>query len=426
MLNFLREKLEAYRAEKRYRDTDTDWRAFRESIAKRPLRTGALNRLVIIPCDPWTLTGSKGDEAMIQAVVKQLKDISPKLQVALITGSEAASETARKLGYEPIQVWRQKLSTIVQAIETFNADGLAILGADCMDGYYSADMTLCMVALADIATRLGIRTTVLGFSFNNKPAERLAAAFNEVDERVNFNVRDAVSLERFNCFSSAKGRLVADAAFMLPPVVDTPPVIELQNWAATKRAEGRQVLGFNVHPMLIKHVTPEQLDALKSHVEEAIRSFLKKNNTAIAFISHDYRGSGGDDTCLKPIFSRLEPELADRLYYREVTCSAAEIKGMAGLMDGVLTGRMHLAIASLGMGVPIAALTYQDKFQGLMKHMQLPDDLLIPTEKLMSPAPLLEMLTRFSNDIDVHRETVKNRLSAVKKMSADNITPLLQ
>lgn len=425
MLSFLRDQLETYRAEKRYRDTESDWRAMRERASARPLITGKPKRLVIVPSDPWTLTGAKGDEAMIEAVVSQLRALTPDLKVAILTGSEVASQAARQLGFEPIQVWRQKLGTVVDAVESFKADCLAVLGADCMDGYYSADMTLSLLALADMASRLGIRVTILGFSFNDQPAARLASAFNAVSERVSINVRDEVSLQRFNRFCSAKARLVTDSAFMLQPVVDSPAVRELSAWVQAHKAAGRLVLGFNVHPMLIKSPTPEQLNALIGNVTEALRGFMAESDVAIALISHDYRGSSGDDVCLKPIHGQLSPAFTSRIFYTEIACSAAELKGMAGLMDGVVTGRMHLAIASLGMGTPVAALTYQDKFQGLMQHLGLPQDLLLPPQQLSSPGPLGELLRRFVRDLEKHRATVAKRLIDVKQMSAANVSTLL-
>lgn len=426
LLNFLRGRLESHRAEKRYVETAGDWQAMRARVPKRPLITGAPQRLVIVPSDPWTLTGAKGDEAMIQAVVSQLKAVTPGLKVAIITGSEVASQAARQLGYEPLQVWRQKLETILSAIESFKADGLAVLGADCMDGYYSADTTLCLVAIADMASRLGMRTTVLGFSFNEQPATRLATAFNDIDERVSINVRDEISLQRFNRFCSKKARLVTDSAFMLQPITDSAPVQELAAWASAQKSKGRSVLGFNVHPMLIKNPASEQLQALTDNVCKALTTFLQEADVAIALISHDYRGSSGDDTCLKPLYARLSPSFSDRLYYRDWPVSAAELKGMAGLLDGVVTGRMHLAIASLGMGTPVAALTYQDKFQGLMKHLNLPQDLLLPPEKLSDPAPLTALLRTFLVDLHEHRNTVAGRLSDIRSMSALNVSALLR
>lgn len=426
LIRLLKDKLEALRAEKRYRTTDADWAEMRRTIQPRRMADGTPKRLIIVPCDPWTLIGSKGDEAMIEAVVSQVKSASPELKVGMITGSDAASEVARELGYEPIQVWRHPLKHVVQTIIDFKADGLAVLGADCMDGYYSADTTLCLLALADIAARLGIRTTILGFSFNDQPNKRLSSAFNTISDRVSVNVRDAVSLGRLKSFSTVQAQLVADAAFMLAPINDSSVVRAAIDWADSQRNEGKKVIGFNVHPMLIKSPTSEQLSSLVTTVTTALSRFMSGTDASIALISHDYRGSSGDDVCLKPIAEHLKASFGERVFYSESKCSAAELKGIAGAMDGVITGRMHLAIASLGMSVPVAALTYQGKFQGLMQHFKLSEDLLLPPKELSTPEPLCALMKSFSAEIEAHRKQVTEMLPAVKKMSADNVGALLK
>ena len=47
------------------------------------------------------------------------------------------------------------------------------------------------------------------------------------------------------------------------------------------------------------------------------------------------------------------------------------MKGLVGLVDFAVTGRMHLAIAALGMEVPVVALAYQGKFDGMMQRFDL-------------------------------------------------------
>lgn len=59
-------------------------------------------RLLLMPADPWTLTGSKGDEAMT-AVAQRLRGRMPGLLVGVITASPAASAHARRLGYLPVE-----------------------------------------------------------------------------------------------------------------------------------------------------------------------------------------------------------------------------------------------------------------------------------------------------------------------------------
>lgn len=425
LIRFLKSKLDVYRAEKRFKDTNSSWTLLRERTPLHEPHKGVPRKLVIVPSDPWTLIGAKGDEAMIQSVVTQLRERNPEVVVGVITASEMGSDAARQLGYEPIPAWNQTLSEVIEAIRAFKADSLAVLGADCMDGYYSSDTTLRLLSLADVATRYGIRSTILGFSFNNAPDPRLANAFNLLSDRVSVNVRDEISLARLKSFCKAKPQLVTDSAFMLRPISDSSAVMNLERWAAKHRSEGRTLIGFNAHPMLIKNPTQGQLNSLFDTVASALTKFMTRHDVAVALISHDYRGASGDDICLKYIADKLAPSFGNRLYYKETRCSAAELKGMAGVMDGVVTGRMHLAIASLGMGVPVAALTYQDKFQGLMRHFSLPDDLLLAPEKLQSDEPLVSLLERFTQGLEPLQEKVRQFLPQVKEGSAKNVAALL-
>jgi polysaccharide pyruvyl transferase WcaK-like protein len=67
----------------------------------------------------------------------------------------------------------------------------------------------------------------------------------------------------------------------------------------------------------------------------------------------------------------LTPDFADRIHSMPVTLDSWEIKALSGQVDLVLTGRMHLAIAALGMGTPAFCTVYQGKFEGLMQMFEL-------------------------------------------------------
>ena len=425
MLDLIKGKVAELRLNRWFNRTLNQLKALQAQQVLQAEKKGIPKRFVLVPCDPRTFAGSKGDEAMIQAVVHQLKAINPALKVLVFTSSELGTKSAQGMGFEVQQIWNDGMSAMLEAIKAFDADALAVLGADCMDGHYSPITTLTMAAMADLAARAGIRTSILGFSFNDHPYPGLKRAFETLHERVNIHVRDAVSFERFQRFSRARGKLVADAAFQLIPEDRASAVQGLATWADAQRQSGRTVVGFNVHPMLLGKPSPDELAQLIEQVAAALESYLHSEPVALALISHDYRSEVGDDVCLRPLWERLQPRYADRLHYDTAICSAAELKAKAGLMDGVVTGRMHLAIASLGMGVPVAALTYQDKFQGLMKHVNLPQDLLLSPQQLKAPQQFLEMLLNFHRQMPALRARVQERLPAVKAASAQNVAPLL-
>jgi polysaccharide pyruvyl transferase WcaK-like protein len=52
---------------------------------------------------------------------------------------------------------------------------------------------------------------------------------------------------------------------------------------------------------------------------------------------------------------------------------------------------MHLAIACLGQGTPVACVTYQGKFEGLFRHFEL-DGMTIEPEQAFQPEGLVKFL----------------------------------
>lgn len=384
----------------------------------------AVKRLLILPSDPWTLVGAKGDEAMMQAVAGRLRQRQPDLVVGVITSTEAAAQAAQVLGFQSIPAWDCNLDEAAQKIRAFGPDAMVVLGADVMDGYYNPVTTARMLLTADAAAKQGVRVAILGFSFNLQPNRLIRPVFEGLSETMSINVRDRISYERFQAFCRAPAQLVADSAFMLQPDASTPEVQAVSQWAQARRTAGDVVVGFNMHPMLVRHATDEQVAALVNGAVTALRGVSARRAVSWLLMSHDYRGRDGDDVCLAPIHKALSDALGARLMYPTTQFTAAGLKAMAGAMDGVVTGRMHLAIASLGMGKPVAALTYQDKFQGLFRHFGYPERFLLPPADAVVPQKLEAMINDFLDDLPALTNTVQTALPQVKAASELNLVRL--
>lgn len=384
-------------------------------------RGGTVQRLLIVPSDPWTLVGAKGDEAMMQGVVKRLRDASPDLRVGVLTATPAAQSAARALGFEPVDAWTCPMAEGLRTVHAFAPDALAVVGADVMDGYYSPLTTARMLLTAESIARAGARVCILGFSFNERPHPWLKVIFDRLSPTIAVNVRDQLSLDRFQRFTRAKARLVTDSAFLLAPDDAAIDVAAVANWAASRRQAGDAVIGFNIHPMLIRNATPEQVQGLVRSAVEALREVCSHRAASVVLISHDYRGHESDDACLAPIFQALSAELGHRLTYPTARLSAAQLKAVAGCTDGVVTGRMHLAIATLGTGKPVAALTYQDKFQGLFRHFDYPEHYLLGPTDSGNPARLAALVTRFVDELEPLRQRVHDHRPAVIAASVRNL-----
>ena len=402
----------------------SDWRRLRVmATGVAPVRR--IERLILVPPDPDTLVGSKGDEAMLQACVGELSSMAPERAFAILVGTPEAAQVARQNGWQPLPLWKLQLRELLSALQRFQPDAFLMLGADIMDGFYSPLYAARRLVIADLLARRGIRTSVLGFSFNRRPARQLIGLFDAVGSAVTLNIRDAASLARFSAQSRAPARLVADVAFLLRPDSASSSVVEVRQWAARQRAQGRRVIGFNVHPMLFSGAADASaVPRLIENSASVLAQLLARAAISLVLIPHDYRGKLGDDECLRPLNSALRSLYADRVIYPNQPLSAAELKGLVGELDGVVTGRMHLAIAALGMGVPAAGIAYQDKFQGLFQHFGFSERMVLQAADALRPEPLTAALNDFLEELPQLRRQVGAKLEGVRSAARQNLAGL--
>ena len=407
-------------------------------------------KVVILPCEPWSVVGSRGDEAMITAIIQQERRRDPATEVVILTGTPDFGSTpdgrrlAETFGCRFVYAWRPRLilRNLVRAIAAEYPRAFYALGADCMDGQYSPTTSLLLLAATDCTARMGIPARLTGFSFNDHPTACLRSVFRHASFLL--LVRDPVSFARFEQFISPRATshepqatshqppatsheppassptfeppatsheppaiLVADIAFLMEPW-ESETTKRLGAWADAQRQAGRKVLGFNLHAMLYKNAAEREV-ALKAVAGQVGAFLAAHDDVALMLIPHDYR-NGGDLGCLKPIYEiltqrheghegGLEPGAwsMERIRLVSDELSAPELKALCGHLDCLFTSRMHLAIAALGMGKPVAAFAYQGKFAGLFRHFDLPENLLLPPDR--DVLPMLELLMNHRNEL---------------------------
>ncbi|WP_421760979.1 polysaccharide pyruvyl transferase family protein [Devosia sp.] len=407
-----------WNAERMVARVHADW-----DEAKLRLRTRAVSqpvrRLLIVPGDPSTLTGSLGDDAMISACVDVARAHGPDVAIHTLTSTSAASQQASIRGYIPEQIWSDGdfPGAIAKLLDRQKFDVVAALGADILDGYYDPVSATKTLAVCDLAARAGVPTTVLGFSLNASPSPLMRPGFDRLHDEVRLNVRDAISLRRFKAFCGRKANLVTDAAFCLTP---GEPPSDTARWVAEARASGRKVIGLNVHPMLIKDASVLQIEQIIAVMSQTLRRVSERRSVAWLLLPHDYREEKRDARCLAPIAANLSSGNDNVVRLLEGEHTASVLKAIAGLLDGVVTGRMHLAVAALGMSVPALSITYQGKFEGLYEHFDLPDWLLVQPQDLLHSELLEQRIIRFIDETESLSATVRFHLPMLMAMSREN------
>lgn len=378
--------------------------------------------IIILPSDPDGIVGAVGDDAMISAAIDHFRRDCAELTVKVLCRAGFAEQIVRERGWLPLAIpaSRDYPARIAELLGRVRSDALVIIGADILDGYYSPQYAMELLTAADIAARFGMRSIVLGFSFNSSPAGDLHRCFARLDKRVMLNVRDQISLERLSGFAVTCARLVADSAFTLQP---SDINADYRNWIQAERRTGRIVVGINMHPMLIREQSAEETALLVRQMAAAICANSEGPPVSWILVPHDYRDEQGlgDGICLRPLRDLLAAQ-GIRYRYFEGLHRAAAIKALVGQLDGVVTGRMHLAIASLGMGVPVLCLTYQDKFEGLIRHFNLPPSTLLTPDQIKANNYLANQMKEYLHNLPDLNVKVRQRLPGVLELADKNFS----
>ncbi|MDP2381112.1 MAG: polysaccharide pyruvyl transferase family protein, partial [Pseudohongiella sp.] len=266
--------------------------------------------------------------------------------------------------------------------------------------------------------QLGIPATMLGFSFNRHPRQPALYALARLHPKVRVNVRDQASHDRFRRMVGIPASLCADSAFLLPPASDPDP--EAEAWIAAMRAAGRSPVGVNLNAHALAPALAQiGTDALIDHIANQLKLAGEANQLAFMLIPHDLRPQSADVPMLQALVRKLQLKGFPHTRYSPFSRPDI-IKRVVGMLDFVITGRMHLAIAALGSGTPILAITYQDKFQGLYQHFGL------PLEHTLSPLQCLsdELLFKI-NHTYAHRNEMSRHIRAslpqVKELASRNL-----
>lgn len=231
------------------------------------------------------------------------------------------------------------------------------IGADVFDGSFGVGCTREIVAMHQRAAEREVPVrAVVGFSFRPNVSREVLDEIARMPAGVKFVPRDPLS---FDAFTKQTGRGAevlrgADPAFLMQPAGFQKHTRAVEGWAGAHRAAGRRIVGLNLSGLLYSK-RRDIFAALEKCVYDA------RNECAFLLLPHDFRGEASD---MRPLFELWYSNPGHTLIARDA--GAADVKALCGLLDFVVTGRMHVAIAALGMGVPAAVIDYNHKVRGLL------------------------------------------------------------
>jgi polysaccharide pyruvyl transferase WcaK-like protein len=306
-----------------------------------------------------------------------------------------------------------------------DATHFLIIGADIMDGHYSPNQCRRRVAMAHLAEAAGVRTTILGFSFNDSPHPLAVAALDSLPATIKINARDAISMERLSRALTRPVDLSADIAFQLIPAERSDLMDAVLPWIDEQQSSGRLVIGINANflaaPAAMRCDGGQPL--IDAYASELAAFAADGPDLAYLLVPHDYRSVSGlpnDQQVAESIARALPEPLQQRTSVVPAPAKAPEIKAIAGRLDLVVTGRMHLAIAAIGGGTPAGGVVYQDKFEGLYRHLDLPP-LCFDPARLSEHGAFADFLAHLVERREEFAATIRTSLPRVHALADGNL-----
>jgi len=381
-------------------------------------------RVLLVP--PYA-PGSLGDEAIMMASIDYLEQRGVD-RIGVVEYSANGTWSGLRPSLRPVYLpWHSRLRFLSAphrlAAAVAEYDEVLFLGTDVLDGLYSERDTATRLALARLTARTGTPTSIVSFSLD-RPTRGARAAWSRLPPSVRLRPRDPLSAARLSHWLRKPNQLSADLAFLLQPAEGCNPVRALEGWTQPRRSSGRVLVGVNLNGGAAFYSPEQGSDAVVRLYRRTLVELARMDvEFSFVLLPHDWRGHPSDNDLAVALFESLPEEIRRESLHVPGPYRAAEAKAMCGHLDLAITGRMHLAVAALGRGVPTVCVPHQErKIMGLLQHVGTG-----------AAAVDLRMAARRGNFADQLISVIRNRrklreeiqaeLPRLKRLAELNLTP---
>ena len=381
----------------------------------------ARNKNSVLFFTPDIPISNLGDQALFIGALEGLLTLSKEKIYAIANGPEKLSEVPfRPKAHENI-VLVEDLYLAFATDKAFSelikllwlsrkANSLILVGADVIDGRYHAEEAARKIKIVRMLSRTGVHCRIVGFSISENVSPLSAKQFKLLDGQVKAIARDDVSRVRMQKYANCQ--LGADCAFLMQAHTESKEFEKLVEW------KGQQT--FTVGLCL------REEDFMGEKGQRELPVFIKSllaampdSPTGIVLLPHH----PGDIHMLSSASDELKRQGYINIFAFSELPAAAQVKGYVSLCDHVITSRMHVAIASLGMNTAITCLPYAGKFEGLFKHFEF-SDAGIDRDKVHDDDYLSAYLSKRFGKTDELQSQIRLRLPQIRKLSQSNFDGL--
>lgn len=389
------------------------------------------NTVVILPVDA---PASLGDEAMLIACLSHASTSGLYPVIADFNDQNSwnyVSATQPENSFRCISLHKyirsrkpmRLLDFIRQAAKSAE---VWMLGADVLDGRYGDWHIELRADLIQELSRLGTKVRILGFSCHSCPSQTAIRILTTMPGSVSLHARDPFSYQRLAALGCKSLSCNADLAFLLEPDDKGSELQQILTWICGEKAVGRYVIGVNLARITISEASLSNEELVRKFADFSDEILALSSQFSLVFIPHDFgrseiERSSSDLALALQVHAHIRESHPDRTFVVDKQFRSAQVKSIASTLDFVVTSRMHLAIAAIGSGVPAVCITYQDKFEGMLKMFNL-GDLAISPERALIDGQLSKFFIDNFELRDSYRELIKASLDKVKKAAIGNFT----
>ena len=293
--------------------------------------------------------GSKGDEAVIRGGLNVFGDCE---KILLLTSRN--------------DLWTKRFDNLGKNIkETFcplkdftNVDvkckDFVVLGTDVIDGTHELEVSEYRLKLAEKMANEGSNVHVF-CSFRSDTNEEIIKIINNMPEKVNFYLRDELSIEFFNKLTNKKALYFPDMAYYAP-ICSTDFTEDIIDFLKIQKKE-KKIIGINCSETSFRSFYKDvTIENKRDYVRKIINSFdvETRKDCLFVLISHDIRHwyDYYSDSDFNDLIENLFREYNIKNYFvLNQNISYGELLKILPYFDTVITGRMHLSIAAFRSGI---------------------------------------------------------------------------
>lgn len=277
---------------------------------------------------------------------------------------------------------------------------LSLIGADVMDGSYNLRASVNRLFLLQVMNSVNVPTRITGFSWSANPKQSPQSLIKNISGATRLLVRDPKSAHRLRAFGISEITECADLAFSDQ---SEDALNSISEWIDSDKGA---VVGINISGLGSAFNAQTQ-----SQIDEYVRivKHIKSLGYRVLVIPHVFRAKDGDLEVSRDLF-RFACDDKDYLI-REIFTPAQE-RNFIRKANFLITGRMHVAIIGLSVGVPAIALETMGKIEGLFemfdnKHYCIPRDVGFSTEVMIRIDELHQNHDQAVRKIEEHLPSIR-------------------